>query len=587
MDNCKKSLPNRKNHCRICGIGAVFNIEGESIGLYCAAHKKAGMVNVKDKTCIEYGCRTIPNFNKEGESSSIYCVSHKKAGMVNVKSKTCVEDECRKQPVYNTEGEPIGLYCKNHKKGGMVDVKNKTCGEDGCRTMPNFNIEGQLVGLYCTTHKKAGMVNVKSKTCVEEGCRTRPSFNIECEPNGLYCASHKKTGMVNVKSKTCVEEGCQKIPNFNIDGQLVGLYCTTHKKAGMVDVKHKTCTEGGCRKGPSFNIEGEPNGLYCASHKKTGMVNVISKTCVEEGCQKIPNFNIDGESSAIYCASHKKVGMVNVKDKTCTEDGCRKLARFNFPGMYVEFCTRHKKTGMLTQPRRRCDECDELAIYGTLVQNHCDEHKKPDEYNLVERLCQNINCVAKNPVDILDVFGNCVSFCSAMKQSVIYRKHQKKKEEFIEKLLYREIPTAMYMRDERGDNGCSASRPDFVYHLGTHVVIVEVDEKQHKSYNNCGSTKDEKHRAENRRMYNLSSEFDGLPLTFIRYNPDSYRVDGHSVKIPDPKRHTTLIKWIQKYISDIPKEGIYVKYLFYDGYNEADIMEIRITEADFSRDDFI
>ena len=39
-----------KNHCRICGIRASFNIEGESTGLYCTSHKKAGMVNVKDKT---------------------------------------------------------------------------------------------------------------------------------------------------------------------------------------------------------------------------------------------------------------------------------------------------------------------------------------------------------------------------------------------------------------------------------------------------------------------------------------------------------------------------------------------------------
>jgi len=431
------------------------------------------------------------------------------------------------------------------------------------------------------------MIDVKHKTCVEEGCLKIPTFNIEGESIGLYCTTHKKEGMVNVISKTCVEEGCLKIPTFNIYGESIGLYCVAHKKAGMIDVKHKTCVEYGCLKRPTFNIYGESIGLYCTAHKKAGMIDVKNKTCVEDVCRKRPMYNIEGESAGLYCVAHKKAGMIDVKNKTCVEAGCHIRSRFNFPGMYPEFCTRHKKAGMITQPRRRCDECDELAIYGTLVQNHCDEHKKPDEYNLVERLCQNINCVAKNPVDILDVFGNCVSFCSAMKQSVIYRKHQKKKEEFIEKLLYREIPTAMYMRDERGDNGCSASRPDFVYHLGTHVVIVEVDENQHKSYNNCGSTKNEKHQVENRRMYNLSSEFDGLPLTFIRYNPDSYRVDGHSVKIPDPKRHTTLIKWTQKYISDIPKEGIYVKYLFYDGYNEADITEIQITEADFPRDDFI
>ena len=185
------------------------------------------------------------------------------------------------------------------------------------------------------------------------------------------------------------------------------------------------------------------------------------------------------------------------------------------------------------------------------------------------------------------MFGHCVSFCSAIKQSEMFRKHQKKKEEVIGKLLNREILTPLYMRDERGDNGCSTSRPDFVYHLGTHIVIIEVDEGQHKGYNNCGTTKAEKQDAENRRMYNLSQEFDGLPIIFIRYNPDSYRVRGIIIKTPDQQRRDTLIRWVKKCMAEIPINGIWVKYLFYDDYQEADTKFLQLTEKDFSKEDFI
>jgi hypothetical protein len=88
-------------------------------------------------------------------------------------------------------------------------------------------------------------------------------------------------------------------------------------------------------------------------------------------------------------------------------------------------------------------------------------------------------------------------------------------------------------------------------------------------------------------MYNLSSEFDGLPLVFIRYNPDSYRVDGKVAKTPDQQRHDTLIRWVNKCIQDVPESGIWVKYLFYDDYKESDISFKKITEDDFSLEDFI
>jgi hypothetical protein len=235
-----------------CKKRPAFNIEGETKGLYCATHKKEGMINVKNKTCLE--CNVIPSFNNEGETKSLYCSVHKKEGMVDVKSKTCLECDCKKRPAFNNESETKGLYCLLHKKEGMVDVISKTCLE--CKKRPAFNIEGETKGLYCLVHKKEGMVDVISKTCLECDCKKRPAFNNEGETKGLYCTTHKKEGMVNVKSKTCLE--CNVIPNFNNEGETKSLYCATHKKEGMVDVINKTCKSDWC----STHVQEKYDG-YC------------------------------------------------------------------------------------------------------------------------------------------------------------------------------------------------------------------------------------------------------------------------------------------------------------------------------------
>jgi ferredoxin-like protein FixX len=168
--------------------------------------------------CKEKNCKIIPSFNKEGETKALYCASHKKDGMVDVKHKTCIE--CNKRPVFNKEGEIKALYCASHKKDGMVDVKHKTCIE--CNKRPVFNKEGEIKALYCASHKKEGMVDVKNKTCIE--CNKRPVFNKEGEIKALYCASHKKDGMVDVINKTCKSEWCSTHVAEKYDGYCLFCY---------------------------------------------------------------------------------------------------------------------------------------------------------------------------------------------------------------------------------------------------------------------------------------------------------------------------------------------------------------------------
>jgi hypothetical protein len=162
-----------------CLIGATYGLLGDKKGLYCSKHKKKGMVNVKNKTCIE--CNIIPVFNKPGEAKALYCSKHKKEGMIDVKNKTCLE--CNKHPVFNKLGETTALYCSVHKKEGMLDIKSKTCIE--CNIHPVFNKPGETTAVYCSAHKKEGTVDVKNKTCKSEWCSTQ--VNEKYDGYCLFC----------------------------------------------------------------------------------------------------------------------------------------------------------------------------------------------------------------------------------------------------------------------------------------------------------------------------------------------------------------------------------------------------------------
>ena len=206
--------------------------------------------------CIETGCKTRANFNFKGQTKALYCANHKKDGMIDIKNKTCLE--CRKRPTFNFEGQTIALYCSEHKHAGMIDIKNKTCLE--CKKHPNFNFEGQTKALYCSEHKRDGMIDIKNKTCLE--CRKQPVFNFEGQTKALYCFEHKRDGMIDIKNKTCLE--CRKQPNYNYEGQTKALYCSDHKHNGMIDVKNKTCKSEWCL----TQVTKKYNGycLHCHMH---------------------------------------------------------------------------------------------------------------------------------------------------------------------------------------------------------------------------------------------------------------------------------------------------------------------------------
>ena len=109
--------------------------------------------------------------------------------------------------------------------------------------------------------------------------------------------------------------------------------------------------------------------------------------------------------------------------------------------------------------------------------------------------------------------------------------------------------------------------------MGDYVMIVEIDENQHKGYDfSC----------ENKRLMILSQDVGHRNIVFIRFNPDSYHVDGMRVSscwkvnglgiltVPKEKqkdldrRLETLKSTIEHWSTNAPSKMIEVVQLFYD-----------------------
>jgi len=388
-------------------------------------------------------------------------------------STLCSFPECKKQSTFNYEGETKGIYCVEHKKSEMVDVKNPSCKD--CKKRPSFNYEGETKAIYCAEHKKDNMIDIRKKTCKD--CKKGPCYNYEGQSTPIYCAEHKKDGMINVKSPTCKD--CKKISTYNFEGQSKPIYCFEHKKDGMINVRNSPCKE--CKKGACYNYEGQSKPIYCAEHKKDGMINVKDKTCLD--CKKQPNFNYEGEYKGIYCADHKKDGMINVKCSTCKD--CKRQPRFNYEG--------HSKG------------------------SYCAEHKKDGMINVINPTCKSewCNIQIRNKYD-----GYCLFCYMHLFPDKPVTRNYKTKEFAVVDFVKNTFPQITWVSDKIVKDGCSRKRPDLLLDLGYQVLIVEVDENQHRDYD-CS--------CENKRLMQLSQDVGHRPIVFIRFNPDDYNEQDKNI----------------------------------------------------------
>jgi hypothetical protein len=100
-------------------------------------------------------------------------------------------------------------------------------------------------------------------------------------------------------------------------------------------------------------------------------------------------------------------------------------------------------------------------------------------------------------------------------------RNYKTKERTVVDVVLTAFPSFSWITDKKVQDGCSRRRPDLFLDMGSHVIIVEVDENQHTDYD-CS--------CENRRLMEISQDVGHRPIIFIRFNPDDY-IDKNGTKV--------------------------------------------------------
>lgn len=332
----------------------------------------------------------------------------------------------------------------------------------------------------------------------------------------------------------------------------------------------KKCKHIGCDITPSFGKRGgtRKDALYCDTHKPVDYVDIVNKKCKHEGCNIIPIYGKrDGTNkNSLYCNTHKPVDYVNVVNKKCKHEECNTRPTYGELFKDIIHCNTHKKPNEYKENKPICEniKCDNPAYYTDTKENYpkrCEEHMEENDSNIIEKKCCKCGLL---------YFLNKDGLCNDCN---IFFNHNvnKRKEHIVRDRLRLKYLKKWVSHDKIPSGSCYKYRPDFVYDFGTHICILSVDENQHKTYE-CV--------CEQARMINITQDFGGIPVIWLRFNPDRY-VDNQGKKHHNNinGRIPMLIKTLKSVEIHKPKSlcsAYQSVYLFYDGF---DIKNINIEKV--------
>ena len=267
------------------------------------------------------------------------------------------------------------------------------------------------------------------------------------------------------------------------------------------------------------------------------------------GCKTLPIYNKIGAKKAIYCVKHKLSDMIDIKNKTCIFVGCKSRPIFGKPGIKISHCSKHREIGMIKRSFAKCKNCKNPAIFGINYTNlYCETHKRDIDINLVENECKSCKLISILNKDNLCEYCNPLIFKTARlaKQNALMN--------YLDCINLKGNST-----DKTVNPSCGLERPDRVFETNEFILILECDENQHKNIV-CS--------CEQIRMVNIGQGYGGIPVYFIRWNPDNY----NSYKSCDDinKRHKFVGKFIQSILDNrvtLPKHLVSAIYLYYDDWD--------------------
>jgi len=157
---------------------------------------------------------------------------------------------------------------------------------------------------------------------------------------------------------------------------------------------------------------------------------------------------------------------------------------------------------------------------------HCSnqvcEHGKWKDYCIScggNKLCKSSWC---ETIGNKKYEGYCLHcFMHLFPDKKVARNYKTKEKDVVDRVK-ETYPDFDWVHDKKVQDGCSKRRPDLLLDLGSHIIIIEIDEDKHSQYDTS---------CENKRLMELSQDVHHRPIVFIRFNPDKYvDSEGNTIK---------------------------------------------------------
>jgi hypothetical protein len=172
------------------------------------------------------------------------------------------------------------------------------------------------------------------------------------------------------------------------------------------------------------------------------------------------------------------------------------------------FCEHEKQ-------KTRCKEC-----HGSQICKH-DKRKERCKECDGHELCKNEWCETNGNIKYEGYCMPCFVNNPENQDKPAMRNYKTKEKDVVDRIT-QTFTSFTWVADKKVQDGCSRRRPDLLLDMGSHIIIVEIDENKHTDYD-CS--------CENKRLMELSQDLQHRPIVFIRFNPDDYtNQDGILVK---------------------------------------------------------
>jgi hypothetical protein len=370
-----------------------------------------------------------------------------------------------------------------------------------------------------------GMKNVAVKTC-KCGSGLQKYYNIPNSKKAEFCSQCRTKNMINVHLGLCQ---CNSVrPIFGYKKDMKPICCKKCKKINMIDVVSKMCECGKFR--ARFGYKND-NPIYCSICKKSNMIDLLEQKCL---CGVQATYGYKNDKKRIACISCKTSDMI------CIKNGCKcgkSRASYGYKNdKKPSRCINCKENDMISFSKKcSCGKQMSFGFEKDKIPIACNNCKTPGMINIVDlrKRCKGPLCETIGNKKYRGYCTHCFAHLFP-KDPLTFQIRQNSKELKVRAFL--EMTFEGFIHDKPlWLNGCDCThkrRIDSRKLIGNTLLCVEVDEEQHKGYDQ----KDEENRYHDLEMIH------GGKFIFIRYNPDKYTDKNGKKRNPQLKTRLKRLK---------------------------------------------